>query len=369
MQLRENIYAVGAKDPDLRIFHGFATHLGTTYNAYLVLDEKVTLIDFVKAPFAEELLANIRAVLGERPVDCLICNHVEPDHSGALPAVTAAYPEAKVYGTLAAEKELRALYPDTVYPFVPVKAGDTLHTGAYTFHFVPMPMVHWPDSMATYLPEEKILFSNDALGQHIGTGELFDSELPLETLLKEAGAYYANIVLPFGAPVKKVLTAAAGLDIDMVCPSHGLILRDYIPQMLACYSRWCENGTDENRVVIVYDTVWGATEKLARKLAAEWAEKGFAVEALKLPETPISDVMTRLLEAKYIFVGSPTLNNNMLPTVAAFLTAMRGLKPKGRVGLAFGAYGWSGEAAGQIQDILTACGFETLEPIKVQWNI
>jgi len=368
MQLGSGIYAVGVVDGGIRMFHGYETPIGTTYNAYLALDDRVTLIDTVKAPFAEELIQNIKTVLGDRTVDCVICNHVEPDHSGALPALIRAYPSAVVYGTTHCAKGLAAYYPDCKYEFVQVKQGDTLSTGKYTFRFLPMPMVHWPDSMATWLEQEKILFSNDALGQHIGTGERFDHEITQEHLLDRTGDYYANIVLPFGMQVKKLLAEVGGLDIGMVCPSHGVILNASIPAVLGKYADWGENQTDKNKAVIVFDTMWGTTEKIARKLCGEYAQKGCAVEMIRLSERHHSYAMARLLEAKYIFVGSPTLNNQMMPSVSAFLTYLRGLKPKNRVGGAFGSYGWSGESVGQIHDILAACGFEMLPPVKALWN-
>jgi len=369
MEIRKNIYSVRAVDGGIRIFHGYETPVGTTYNSYLVVDERVTLIDLVKAPFADTLIKNIKAVLGGRPVDYIICNHVEPDHSGALPEIIKEYPSAAVYGTANCEKGLRAYYPGCKYEFVKVGKCDTLPTGRYTFSFIPMPMVHWPDSMSTYLREEKILFSNDALGQHIGTGELFDGELSPDYLFDRAGDYYANIVLPFGAQVKKLLEGLRDLDIELVCPSHGVILGRNTPLMLQKYAEWLNDKTDDNKAVIIYDTMWGTTRKLAEKLSEEYAGKGFSVEIINLSERHHSYAMARLLEAKYIFVGSPTLNNQMMPTVSAFLTYMKGLKPKNRVGLAFGSYGWSGESVGQINDVLASCGFEMLEPVKAVWNI
>jgi len=369
MKLNDRVYAVGAIDEKVRVFHGYETPVGTTYNAYLVVDEKVTLVDFVKAPFAQVLLDNIRAVLGDRPLDYIICNHVEPDHSGALPQVVRAYPNAVVYGTANCQRELAVYYPDSTYPFVAVKAGDSLCTGACRFHFIPMPMVHWPDSMSTYLEEDQILFSNDALGQHIGTGERTDADLTLENLLDRAGDYYANIVLPYGMQVQKLLENISGLKIGTICPSHGVVLRRFIPQMLECYGRWSRNQVQDDRAVIVYDTMWGTTAKMAARLAEEYRARGVQVEEICLAHTHYSHAMSRLLEAKYIFVGSPTLNNNMMPSVAAFLTYMKGLKPKGRVGLAFGSYGWSGESVRQVNEVLTGCGFEMLEPRKAVWNI
>jgi len=369
MQIHKNIYSVGVVDSEIRVFHGYQTPIGTTYNSYLVLDDKITLIDFVKHPFADELINNIKTILGDRPIDCIVCNHVEPDHSGALPTVLKEYPTAVVYGTAHCEKGLKAYYPDSIYDFVQVKNGDTLSTGEYTLNFLPMPMVHWPDSMATYLPQEKILFSNDALGQHIGTSEIFDDEISLEHLLNRAGDYYANIVLPFGVQVRKLLEAVRSLEIKLICPSHGVILKKYISQMAEKYASWCENKTDEHKVVIIFDTMWETTRKLAQKLNDEYAENGYITELIDLSEKHHSYAMAQIIDAKYIFVGSPTLNNQMMPTVSAFLTYMRGLKPKNRIGCAFGSYGWSGESISQINDILTYCGFEMLEPVKTMWNV
>lgn len=368
MKLAENIYTVGATDADVRVFHGYVTPIGTTYNAYLVLDDQVTLIDTVKAKFAPVLEKNIKAILGDRKVDVLICNHVEPDHSGSLPEMIRLWPEAMVYGTANCEKELHAYYPDCPFRFTKVGAGDSIRTGKYSFHFVPMPMVHWPDSMSTYLPEERMLFSNDALGQHIGTGEVTDSDLTLEKLLDRAGDYYANIVLPYGPQVQKLLAQVSALDVGTICPSHGVVLRRYISQMVAKYNDWSTGKFDDGRCVIVYDTMWGTTRKLAAQLEKDYTARGIRVEVINLAEKHYSYAMTRLLEAKYILVGSPTLNNNMLPSVAAFLTYLKGLRPKNRTAMAFGSYGWSGESVPQINDLLTSCGFEMLPPLKAQWN-
>ncbi|QAT43984.1 FprA family A-type flavoprotein [Aminipila luticellarii] len=369
IKVSDNVYSVGVIDRDVRMFHGYFTPIGTTYNSFLVLDEKVTLIDFVKEKFTEEFLKNIEEVLRGRTIDYIICNHVEPDHSGALPTVTAKYPNAMVYGTANCQKELKAYYPNAQYNFTVVKSGDTLNTGKYHFSFIPMPMVHWPDSMSTYLQEAKILFSNDAFGQHTGTGELSDTDKGLERLLDRAGDYYANIVLPFGMQVTKLIEAVSAFDIQIICPSHGVIITKYISEIVQKYISWSKNETDEKRVLIVYDTMWGTTEKLAEKLQKEYTDKGFQVEAVNLTKQHYSYAMSRALEAKYIFVGSPTLNNTMLPSVMAFLTYMKGLKPKGRIGKAFGSYGWSGESINQINDLLASCGFEMQEPLKAVWNI
>ncbi len=369
MEIIKGIHSVGVVDREVRIFHGYETPYGTTYNAYLVIDDKVTLIDFVKAAFTEEFLANIEKVLGERKIDNIICNHVEPDHSGALPAVVAKYPDAKIYGTAACEKGLRAYYKGVDFEFVAVKLGEALCTGSKTFSFIPMPMVHWPDSMATMLVEDKILFSNDAFGQHYGEGLVYDHEMELDKLIERLGNYYANIVLPFGMQVQKLANALSEFRIETICPSHGVILTKTIPIVLEKYGYWAQGRVSDKKLCIVYDTMWNTTGKMANNLAREYGEMGFEVDVVNLSKVHYSEAISRLLEASHVFVGSSTLNNCMLPSVAAFLCYMKGLKPKNRVGMAFGSYGWSGESIRDIDGILTECGFELLPQRKVQWNI
>ncbi len=369
MEITKNIHSVGVVDSDVRIFHGYQTPLGTTYNAYLVIDEKITLIDYVKASFAEEFLKNIKDVLGDRDIDYIICNHVEPDHSGALPLINEHYPKAKIYGTAACEKGLRAYYRGIDFEFCTVKLGDTLCTGEKTFSFVPMPMVHWPDSMATYLTNDKILFSNDAFGQHIGTGVVYDDDMTTEELVERCGNYYANIVLPFGMQVKKLAGAISDFKIELICPSHGVMLKSAIPLIVEKYIFWSEGRVVDKKLAIIYDSMWGTTTKMAKNLCREYLEMGFDVDVIDLSLVHYSEAMSRLLECSHIFVGSSTLNNCMLPTVSAFLCYMKGLKPKHRVGMAFGSYGWSGESIRDVEEILTGCGFEMLPQKKAQWNI
>lgn len=369
-ELEPSVYSVGVIDSDIHLFHGYEVPFGTTYNAYLIVDgDDAVLIDTVKVPFAQQLLANIQKVLGDKPLTHIICNHVEPDHSGALPAVVAAYPHAVVHGTKACARELAAYYPKITYPFVEASPADPLETEHFSFEFIPMPMVHWPDSMSTYVPEIETLFSNDALGQHIGTGAAFDSDISTEQLDERAGDYYANIVLPFGMQVEKLLASVGSLSIKRICPSHGVILTDSIPRMVEHYTRWSRNETDKHKAVIVYDTMWHTTEKMAHQLQGEWEDEGLNVELISLSEKHYSYAMAQLLEAQFLAVGSPTLNNQMLPSVAAFLTYAKGLKPKGRTALAFGSYGWSGESVKYIQDELESMGCTLLDSRKVQWNI
>ncbi|MDD4495284.1 MAG: FprA family A-type flavoprotein, partial [Eubacteriales bacterium] len=232
--------------------------------------------------------------------------------------------------------------------------------------FIQTPMVHWPDNMLTYLPDEKLLFSNDAFGQHIASPERFDDEYGLDILLEAAGNYYSNIVLPYGAQVKKALESAASLQIDMIAPSHGLIWRKHVSGILNLYAKWANNETD-NKCVIVFDSMYGSTEKMAEAIGSAFEEKGIAPRLMNLKVCHHSEVMPEILTAKYICVGSSTLNSNMLPTVSSFLTYMKGLAPKNRVGLAFGSYGWGGQSIGQIDEILTGMGFETMKQIKLNY--
>ena len=369
LELKPGIYAVGALDGNLEQFDEALTPFGTTYNAYLVVDEQITLIDFVRGVFAETLLANIRAVIGERPIDHIIVNHAEPDHSGAFPMVRATYPDARLYGTANCQKTMASYYPDAGGDFTVVADGDTLDTGALTFEFLPMPMVHWPDSMATYLPARNTLFSSDAFGQHIGSGERLDTDLEPGKLIASAQAYYANIVMPFGMQVAKLLERIADLAIDMICPSHGVVLTRDIAEIVSMYTRWAGGMTNGHQVTIVFDSMWGSTAEMAEMLRETYEASKHHVTVFDLADEHYSVAITQLLESRYILVGSSTRNNQMLPSIAGFLSYLVGLKPKNRIGQAFGCYGWSGESVRDINDMLAGAGFEMLEPLKAQWRM
>lgn len=364
IRLSEKVYWVGAVDAGVRDFHGYKTPYGTTYNSYLILDEKITLIDFVKEGFTSEHIRNIEEIVPLERLDVLVANHIEPDHSGSLPAVAARAKNAVLLASPNGKKGLEAYYGLTC-PIRTVKSGESYATGAYTLMFTHIPMVHWPDSMVTYLAEEGLLFSNDAFGQHIASDKRFVDELGIPFVMDRAKDYYANIVLPFGAQVEKALAALGGLKLSMIAPSHGQIWRSDIPGILEKYARWSGNATDPDLAVIIYDTMWGSTAMMADALRAELEAQGKTVRTYSLKSSHISEVMAGLLEAKHICVGSPTLNRGMMPNVAAFLTYMKGLAPKNRVGMAFGSYGWSGESVSQVESVLRECGFELL-PMRRQ---
>lgn len=365
VKITNDIYWVGGIDWDLRNFHGYLTQRGSTYNAYLIIDEKITLVDTVKYYLFDEMIERISHIIDPSKIDYIIANHVEMDHSGALPELKKIAPNAIIVTSPNGEKGLERHYKSQ-WNYKVVKSGDVLSLGKRTLNFVLTPMVHWPDNMISYMPEDKILFSNDAFGQHLATSERFDDEYFIDIIMEEARKYYANIVLPYSEQVKKALASADELDITLIAPSHGIIWRERISDILANYHHWSNNESSK-KALIVYDTMWHSTEIMARTIQSAFESKGYATRLLNLQHNHISDIMTEVLDARYICIGSPTLNNNMMPNVAAFLTYLKGLAPKNRSALAFGSYGWGGQSVGLVDEVLRSCGFSVLDPIKIQY--
>jgi len=359
IELKKGIYWVGAIDWDIRNFHGYSTRRGTTYNAYLIVDEKIVLVDTVKHHLYEQMIARIKEIVDPSQIDLIVFNHVEMDHSGCLPEILKEAPNARAVASVMGVKGLKSHYGDNL-DIDPVKSGETLNIGGKNLTFVHVPMVHWPDSMVTYIAEDKLLLPNDAFGQHIASAERFDDQLEWGILLEEAAKYYANIVMPYGDKVCKALDATAGLDIDMIAPSHGIIWRSRIPNILEAYKKWA-NFETEKKALIVYDSMWGSTAKMAFSLAEGLEESGVPATMRNLSTNHISDIVTDVLTTKLILLGSPTLNNGMLPTMGSFLTYLKGLRPKGRVGLAFGSYGWGGQAAGEIKKAMEEMNWDLPE--------
>jgi flavorubredoxin len=358
-KIKEDIYWVGAIDWDIRNFHGYSTLRGTTYNSYLINDKKITLVDTVKHYKFDEMLARIKEIVNPEKIDYIVSNHVEMDHSGSIPKLLEICPNAKIITSTNGEKGLKKHYKKD-YNFKVVNSGDTLNIGRKTLHFVHIPMVHWPDSMVTYIPSDKLLLPNDAFGQHIASSERFDDELQWGILQEEAAKYYANIVMPYGDQVKKALDILSNLDIDMIAPSHGVIWRKNISLIVKEYKKWASFQT-EKKALIVYDSMWGSTEKMAYKLLEGLEESSVYVAIRNLKNTDISDIITDVLTSKVICFGSPTLNNGMMPTMAGFLTYLVGLKPRNRTGFIFGSYGWGGQAVAQIK--------KTLEPLSLEYPL
>ncbi|MCX5695476.1 MAG: flavodoxin domain-containing protein [Candidatus Omnitrophica bacterium] len=360
LEILPGIYSVGVVDWNVRNFHGhtYTTKRGTTYNAYLIIDEKVTLIDTVYGPFAAELMENIRQVIPVEKVDYIIANHVETDHSGALPEIMKLVPKAKIFGTKNCQEGLyRYYYGD--WDFGIVKTGDKLKLGKRSLTFIEAPMVHWPDSMFTYCPEEELLMPNDAFGQHLATNERFADQVDPCALWDEAAKYYSNILWPLGAVILKKIEEVLKLNIPIkiIAPSHGVIWRKDPIQIINKYVSWAKNETLA-KVVLVYESMWGATEKMARKIIEGVQKEGLSVKLFDITGSDRTEVVKEMLEAKGFIFGSSTHDNGILTTLAGFLEFIKGFKPKNRLAASFGSYGWAGGAVKQIEDIAKEAGLE-----------
>jgi len=360
-EIKKGIYWVGVIDWNIRSFHGYSTPKGTTYNAYLVVDDKIALFDTVKAPFAEELLDRIAQVVDPARIDYIVSNHAEPDHSGALPRVLQAAPRARVVAADPAGVKTVSGHYDTPMEFLAVKAGQSLSLGRRELVFVPTPMLHWPDSMVTWCPQERTLFSNDAFGQHLATSNPFDDQQDLAVVMHETRTYYANILMPFGKQARKALEAVRGLDPELIAPSHGVIWRGHIPAVLDEYD-FLSSDRLERKAVVVFDCMWGATEKMARAVVEGFARRGIPTRLHDLRVTPLSDVLTDIHKAEYLALGSPTQNNTTTAKIGALMTYLRGLRPGPKKAFAFGSYGWGGQAVGEINAFLEASGCEIVLP-------
>ena len=367
VQLREGIYWVGAIDWNLRDFHGYVTGRGATYNSYLIADEKIALIDTVKEPFLTEMLGRIRNIVDPEKIDYLICNHVEKDHSGSLAEFHRMFPNVKIFATQMAKPGLKKYFGDL--PIETVTTGDSLELGKRSLQFIETPMVHWPDSMFSYVPQEKLLFTMDGFGQHIATSGRFDDEVNMDEVMYEARKYYANLLIHLSPLIQTTLKKVGELklEIDMIAPSHGIIFRRDPGVILKAYDGWSRYEALD-KVSVAYDTMWQSTEKMARVLAERFMERGLEVKLMKLREWHRSDVMAEVLDSKAVCIGSPTLHRNLFPTVADLLCYMKGLKPQKKAAAAFGSFGWSGESLQLVSDELKAIGLDVVEPgVRAQY--
>ncbi len=362
-EIKNNIHWVGAIDWTVRDFHGYSTYKGTTYNAYLVLDDKITLFDTVKKSHYSDLLHNIAQLVDPEKIDYLVINHVEMDHSGSLPEIVARTKPEKIFCSKMGKKAIMEHFHPKDWPLVEVASGDSISLGKKTVQFLETRMLHWPDSMFSYIPEDRLLISSDAFGQHYATSERFDDEVDHSFLMEQAQKYYANILTLYSPLVKKLLAKVAemNLDIDMIAPDHGLIWRSHIPDILQAYRDWSENK-GKRQALVIYDTMWNSTKKMAKAIASGIHQEGVSIKLLDLAVNHRSDIMTDVLEAKGIVLGSATLNNGLLPRMAGFLMYMRGLRPTNKIGAAFGSYGWSGEAVKLLNEAMTEMKFDIVEP-------
>lgn len=367
IEIAKGIYDVGVNDWNIEDFHGYSTPLGTSYNAYLIVDEKVALIDTVKKQFADQLMANISEIIDPKKIDYVISNHAEMDHSGSLARVMHRIGEDKpLYCSKMGAKNLAKHFPQK-WNYHAVKEGEELSLGSRTLTFLETRMLHWPDNMFTYAKEEKILFSSDAFGQHYAGFEKYDDVVG-DAVMLHAQKYYANILMLYAPHTLKLMEKVTDLDLEfnMICPDHGIIWRKDPAKILNAYVEWSKQ-TPTRKAVVVYDTMWHSTEKMADAIAAGLNAEGVSVRPMYLRKWHRSDIMTDVLDAKAVIVGSPTLNNNLFPTVSDFLTYMKGLKPLNKIGAAFGSHGWSGEAPKLITRALEDMKFEIMEPVRHQY--
>jgi anaerobic nitric oxide reductase flavorubredoxin len=372
--LKGNVHWVGKVDWELKHFHGseYSTHHGSTYNSYLIQEEKTVLIDTVWMPFGEEFVDNLASEIDLNSIDYVIANHGEVDHSGGLPALMKRIPNKPIYCTANAVKSLKGQYHQD-WDFHVVKTGDTLDIGGgKQLIFVEMPMLHWPDSMATYLTGDNILFSNDAFGQHYANNSLFNDQVDPCGLMAEAMKYYANILTPFSQILRKKLVeiTALNLTIDMIATSHGVIWRDNPMQIVEKYAAWA-NDYQENQITVVYDTMWNGTRTLAEKIAEgiRAASPDTVVKVFNIAKTDENDVITEVFKSKAVVVGSPTNSRNILHSVAGFIHLMKEMRFQNKKAASFGCYGWSGEGVGVLNGMLEDAGFKILDPgFKNQWN-
>ncbi|MDP2940681.1 MAG: flavodoxin domain-containing protein [Candidatus Omnitrophota bacterium] len=364
LKILPDIYSVGVVDWNIRTFHGhtYATKRGTTYNAYLIVDEKIALIDTVLGGFSKELIENIKQIVPLEKIDYIIANHVETDHSGALPEIMKLASHAKVFGTQKCKEGLfRNYYGD--WDFQEVKTGDKLNLGKRNLNFIEAPMIHWPDSMFTYCPEDALLLPNDAFGQHLASSRRFDDEVDACALMDEAEKYYANILWPLGTVILRKIEELLKLQLPlkMIAPSHGVVWRDEPMKIVNAYLSWAK-GQTRPKIVVAYETMWGATEKMARKIVEGITDAGAEVKLFDVAATDRTEVIKEMLQAKGFMFGSSTHDNGMLPNFAGFLEFVKGLKPKNRLCCAFGSYGWAGGAIAGIEAVVKETGMELAMP-------
>ncbi len=363
VKISEKVYWVGAIDWNIRNFHGYTTERGTTYNAYLIIDEKVTLIDTVKAPFRDHLIARIKSVIDLEDIDYIVSNHAEMDHSGCIPdMIELCKPEA-VYASPMGVKALNDHF-DINFEMTPVKTGERISIGSDSLYFVETKLIHWPDSMFSFLENEQILFSQDGFGCHYATNNMFMDECPTDVTLWEQEKYFANILMLYGSRIAEIVAKLpeVGLPLEkikMIAPDHGPVWRENLGFIIEKYLEWSAMPL-YNRAVVVYDTMWGSTEKMAYSICEGLRDSGVEATPISIQHSDRSRIATEVLLSGAVVCGCSTMNNNMMPTMADILCYLKGLKPKNRIGTAFGSFGWSGEAVKQMTAEMDAAGIEMI---------
>lgn len=373
-KITDKVSWVGKIDWELRKFHGeeLSTFKGSSYNAYLIRDEKNVLIDTVWGPYDREFVSRLKEEIDLDEIDYIVMNHSENDHSEALRALMKEIPDTPIYCTKKGEGILRGLHHQD-WNYVNVKSGDELNIGESTLHFIEAPMLHWPDTMFTYMTGDNILFSTDAFGQHYASEMLYDEKEDLELVMYEAEKYYANIIKPFNPMVRKKLAEIKGmnLDIDLICPSHGICWKNNIDTILAAYDEWSKDDFAYDRISILYDSMWTSTRHMAEAIAQgiHDVSPDTEIKVHNVARTDKNNIITEVFTSKAVLLGSPTINNGYSYAVAGILEMIRAMKFKNKKAAAFGSFGWSGEASSLISEELEKSGFEIIaEPLKVKWS-
>ncbi len=367
LKSNSNIFWVGAIDWAIRDFHGYIVPRGTTYNNYLILDDEITLFDTVKYHFADITIKNIKSIVDPSKIKHVVINHIENDHVTSIDRIMELTPKATIYMTDKGRKGLERFFDLSKWTIKVVKTGDTLKIGKKTLLFMETPMLHWPDSMMTYIKEDKILISQDAFGQHIASSVRFDDEfVDCESMSELEDAivdYYANILMPFGQLIKTKIgeVQKLGLDIDMIAPDHGIIWRKNPNKVIQMYLDMA-SGKADLRIAVIYDTMWHSTEQMTIPIMQGIKDEGVECKVIKLRATPLSVAIKEFWRARGCLIGTPTLNNIMYPTISEFLTYLRGLRPKNRIMGAFGSYGWGGGAVKEAYEEFKKIGLESVEP-------
>ena len=368
VEIANGIYNVGVNDWNIKEFHGYSTPFGSSYNAFLIVDEKIALLDTVKGAFVDQLLENIRQIVPPEKIDYVISNHTEMDHSGGLPRVMEAVgTDTPLYCSKLGLKNLTRHF-ENQWAYHAVENGEELSLGKRTLTFLETRMLHWPDSMFSYLKEEKILFSSDAFGQHYAGQEKFDDVIG-DAIMPHAKKYFANILMLYAPQILKLVDKIRelGLEFDMICPDHGIIWRRDPGRIVEAYVRWAQQ-VPKKKALVVYDTMWHSTEKMADAIAAGIGAEGVLARPMILSKWHRSDIMTEVLDAKAIVLGSPTLNNGLFPTLSSFITYMKGFRPQNKIGAAFGSFGWSGESVKLLNQYLEEMKVELVDPgLKIQY--
>ncbi len=359
---------VGYVDWTVRDFHGYNTPRGATYNSYLIRDEKTALIDTVKGPFADELLRNISGLAELSSVDYVVCNHAEPDHAGALPRVMEALPNATLVCNKKCVAALSRHFDTSNWKTQLVATGDSIQLGKRTLQFINTPMLHWPESMFTYVPEDKLLFSMDAFGQHYATSLRFDDQVSPQAALDEAKAYYANIVMPYGKQAAGALKRADELDVEMIAPAHGIIWRSHVAEIRKAYRSWAVQRP-EPKLLVIYDSMWGSTAKMARAIHEGACEVGVDALLIHIRSWNLTRIATEILDSAAVAFGSSTLNRQMMPMASAVLTYLKGLRPTGKASFAFGSYGWGRGGPEAVNECLDGMKWEIVrDPLRAQFS-